>query len=100
MATAAFGEKKSLGNGYVFGAPVKDFGFFGCLLISLATGLMGFMVATFLGIFSMMIYSRNGHTVDLSKSYKWGGVSLGLLVFVLVAGYLGTFWARRVFRKG
>lgn len=99
MATVAFNEKKSLGNGYVFGAPVKDFGLFGTLLISLATGLMGFMVATFFGIFSLMIYNHSGHNVDLSRSYKWGGVAAGLLVFAVVACYLGTFWAKRVFRK-
>ena len=99
MASLVQGENKSLGNGYVFGAPVKDFGFFGTLLISLATGLMGFMLATFLGIIGLLIYSHNGHAVDLSHSYKYGGVATGLLVFVVVASYLGTFWAKRVFRK-
>ncbi len=96
MAATAFDEKKSLATGYVFGAPVKDFGFFGITLISLATGMMGFLLATFLGIFAMMV---SGHRTDLSHSYKWGGVPFGLLVLVVVAAYLGTFWAKRVFRK-
>ena len=96
MASVAFNGKKGLGNGYVFGAPVKDFGFFGCLLISLATGMMAFLAATLAGIFAMMVA---GHRSDLSLSYKWGGMPCGLLVFVLVAAYLYTFWARRVFRK-
>ncbi len=77
MASAALGEKKSLGNGYVLGAPVKDFGLFGCLLISLATGMMGFLAATFLSIFSVGIYNANGHHVDLSLTYKRVGFRLG-----------------------
>lgn len=96
MASIAFNEKKGLTNGYVFGAPVKDFGFFGCLLISLATGMMAFLLATFAGIFGMMVA---GHRSDLSRSYKWGGLPFGLLLFLLVAGYLFTFWSKRVFRK-
>ena len=99
MATAALGEKKSLANGYVFGAPVKDFGLFACLLITLASGMMGFLAATFLSIFSVGIYNANGHHVDLSLTYKRVGVPVGLLVLIVVAAYLLTFWARRVFRK-
>jgi hypothetical protein len=96
MASVAFDGKKSLGNGYVFGAPVKELGFFGCVLISLATGMMGFLTTTLIGIFAMMVA---GHRSDLSLSYKWGGVPAGLLVFLVVASYLFTFWSKRVFRK-
>ena len=99
MASVAFNEKKSLANGYVFGAPVKDFGFFGIALISLATGMMGFLIATFLGILGMVIYNHNGHTADLSHSYKYGGVATGIFVLFVVAIYLGSFWIKRVFRK-
>ncbi len=96
MASVATDNRKSLGDGYIFGAPVKDFGFFGCVLISLATAMMGFLCATFIGIFAMMIA---GQRSDLSRSYKWGGLPFGLLVLVLVGGYLFTFWSKRVFRK-
>lgn len=99
MASVGINETKSLGNGYVFGAPVKDFGFFGIALISLATGMMGFLIATFVGILGMVIYNHNGHHADISLSYKWGGVATGLLILITVALYLGTFWAKRVFRK-
>lgn len=99
MAIAALGEKKSLGNGYVFGAPVKDFGLFGCLLISAATGMMGFLAATFLSILSVGIYNAKGHHVDLSLTYKRVGLPVGVVVLLVVAGYLLSFWAKRVFRK-
>ena len=91
-------EKKTLGSGYVFGAPVKDLGLIATFLMGLAAGMMSFFMATFVGIVGILIYNSKGHTADLSLSYRWGW-PVGAVVMVLVLGYLGVFWVKRVFRK-
>ena len=89
--------RKSLGNGYVFGAPVRDFGIFATVLLGLAIGLMAFLLATFAGIVVLMV---SGKMADLSLAYRHAGVPAGIVTVVAVWAYLGTFWVKRVFRKG
>ena len=92
-------EKKTLGSGYVFGAPVKDLGFVATVLMALGSGMMSFFAATFVGIVGILIYNSNGHKADFSLSYRWGW-PVGAVVMLAVLGYLGVFWVKRVFRKG
>ena len=82
----------------MFGAPVKDLGFVATFLMALGSGMMSFFLATFVGIMSILIYNANGHKADFSLSYRWGW-PVGAVVMVLVLGYLGVFWVKRVFRK-
>lgn len=91
-------EKKTLGSGYVFGAPVKDLGLIATFLMALAAGMISFFLATFVGIVSILFYNAKGHTADFSLSYRWGW-PVGAVVMVVVLGYLGVFWLKRVFRK-
>jgi hypothetical protein len=92
-------EHKSLANGYVFGAPVRDLGWFASLLTSAASGVIAFAAGTFLGIVFILIWNSRGHAVDLNLSYRLGGLPIGIAVAVVVFAYLGTFWLKRILRK-
>lgn len=89
----------TLGNGYLFGAPVGDLGWFASLLIGFASGFAAFFLATFLGIFGLLIANGSGHKADYAISYKYIGLPVGVLVAVVALGYLGMLWARRISRK-
>ena len=92
-------ERKSFANGYVFGAPVRDLGWFASLLMGLASGMAAFFFATFLGIFTILMLNAFGHKADYTISYRLVGLPVGLVVMVGALGYLATFWAKRVLRK-
>ncbi len=93
-------ERKSFANGYVFGAPVQKLGWFASLLSGLASGVIAFFFGTFLGIVGILVWNGRGHAVDFSLSYRMVGLPLGILVMVTALAYLGTFWFKRVLRKG
>ena len=103
MTNSAFAEPrtgtKNLANGYVFGAPVRDLGWFASLLMGIASGMAAFFFATFLGIFTILMLNAFGHKVDYAISYRLIGFPIGVIVMVSALAYLGTFWARRILRK-
>jgi hypothetical protein len=92
-------EHKTFLNGYVFGAPVGDMGWFASLLIGLATGMAAFFFATFLGIVGLLIALSTGHKVDFAQSYRLIGFPIGLTVMVLAVAYMGMLWIKRITRK-
>ncbi len=91
--------EKTLGAGYVFGAPVKDLGWFASLVMGAATGMAAFFAATFVGIVSILFWNAAGHHADFAVSYRLVGLPVGATVMVVALGYLGTFWVKRVLRK-
>ena len=97
--TDVMDERKTFANGYVFGAPVKDLGWFASLLMGAATGMAAFFFATFLAIFSVLIWNAMGHKVDFAVTYRWFGLPVGLVVMASSLAYLGVFWAKRISRK-
>jgi hypothetical protein len=92
-------ERKTFLNGYVFGAPVGDMGWFASLLIGLATGMTAFFFATFLGIVGLLILNTAGHKVDFAQSYRLIGFPIGVVVMVLAVSYMGMLWVKRITRK-
>jgi hypothetical protein len=93
-------NKRTLGAGYVLGAPVGDLGWFASLLMGTAAGFAAFFAATFCGIISILIYNSAGHhAVDFALSYKRVGLPVGLVVLTVSLSYLGTLWVRRQIRK-
>lgn len=91
---------KAFGNGYLFGVPVGEMGWFSMLLMGTAAGFAAFFAGTFCGIFGIMIWNAVTHgAVDYSMSYRRVGFPLGVAVLVLGYGTLGTLWARRILRK-
>lgn len=102
MGQTAFnagGERKTLGAGYVFGAPVKDLGWFASLVMGVAAGMAAFFAATFVGIVSILFWNAAGHHADFTVSYRLVGLPVGAVVMTAALGYLGVFWVRRVLRR-
>jgi hypothetical protein len=84
----------------LFGVPMGDLGWFASLLMGAATGFVAFFLATFVGIFGILIFNAVTHrNVDLALSYRYGGLGFGALVLISAWGYLGTMWVRRITRK-
>ncbi|SNT33617.1 hypothetical protein SAMN05421770_107271 [Granulicella rosea] len=94
-------QPRTVGNGYLFGVPMRDLGWFASLLMGLGTGMASFFAGTFVGIVFIMIYNSGAHAkMDYSWSYLRFGLPFGVLVMVLALGYLGVMWARRQVRRG
>ena len=90
---------RTFANGYLFGVPVRDLGWFASILMGLATGMAAFFAATFLGIMGILIWNTMGHTADYAWSYRRFGFWVGLLVMLAALGYLGVQWSRRQLRR-
>lgn len=91
---------RTFANGYLFGVPVRDLGWFQTILMGLATGMAAFFAATFCAIMAILIWNSAGHSVDFAYSYRRFGFWVGIAVMVLALGYLGTQWVRRQVRRG
>ena len=84
-----------------FGAPVGDFSVFQTLLITGATGLASFFVATFLAIMTILVLDEGLHRqVDFSLSYRWFGLPIGIAMLCAAGIYLGTLLVLRLKREG
>lgn len=93
-------NERTLGAGYVFGAPVGDLGLFASLLMGTAAGFGAFFASTFFAIISILIYNTvTHHTVDFALSYKRVGLPVGLVVLAVSLSYLGMLWVRRKTRE-
>ena len=92
---------RTLGNGYLFGVPLKDMGWFASILMGLATGFLAFFLFTFFGIFGLLVYNTAGHhTADYAYSYSRVGLPAGILFGVIALSYLGTMWIKRKLKHG
>ena len=93
-------KPRAFGDGYIFGIPVGELGWFSMWLMGTAAGFAAFFATTFCGIFGILIYNSVTHaTVDFALSYRRMGLPVGLVVLVVAYGVLGTMWVRRVLRK-
>lgn len=90
---------RTFANGYLFGVPVRDLGWFASILMGLATGMAAFFAATFLGIMGILIWNTMGHTADFAWSYRRFGFWVGLAVMLVALNYLGLQWTRRQIRR-
>jgi hypothetical protein len=91
---------RSFGSGYVFGIPLGELGWFGSLLITVASGFLTFFATTFCAIFGILLYNAATHSaIDFAVSYRRIGVPAGLVVLAFAAIYLGRLWIRRIFRR-
>ena len=98
--TNATSPTQNLGVGTTFGIPLGDLGWFGSLLIGVASGFIAFFASTFCAIVFILIYNgATRHAIDFASSYRRVGLPTGLLVLVLALGYLGTLWFKRILRR-
>jgi len=86
--------------GTLFGVPLGDLGWFGSLLIGVASGFLTFFATTFCAIVVILICNAALHSnIDFADSYRRVGFPIGIVVMVCALGYLGTLWVKRVLRK-
>jgi len=83
-------------SGRFFGIPLGNFGLFASLLLSFSLGFAAFFGATFVAIFSLLIYNQAGHhTVNYADTYKLFGLPIGLGVLTISLLFFGFLWIRR-----
>ena len=98
--TDAHANPRTIGTGYVFGIPLSDLGWFGSLLIGVASGFFAFFASTFCAIFTILIYNTAFHgTIDFALSYRRVGFPIGVVVMIAALSYLGTLWFQRILRR-
>jgi hypothetical protein len=83
------------GGRKVFGFPLQGFGLFSCLLLSFASALMTFCLATMVAIFSLLVWNLGGHhSVDFADTYLYVGLPASLIVLAIALPYFLTLWLR------
>ena len=91
---------RTFANGYVFGMPLGNLGWFASLLMAVAAGFMAFFASTFCAIVFILIYNSLAHNpIDFALSYRRIGLPIGLVVMALALATLATLWFRRILRR-
>ena len=91
---------RTSGAGSLFGVPLGDLGWFGSLLIGVASGFLAFFASTFCAIVVIMVWNTALHSnIDFADSYRRVGFPIGVVFMACALGYLGTLWIKRVLRK-
>ena len=91
---------RNFSSGYLFGIPLGELGWFGSILIALASGFLTFFAPTFCAIFAILFYNISTHSaVDYALSYRSIGLPCGLVVLVFASFYLARLWIKRVLRR-
>ena len=93
-------QDRRVGGSSLFGIQLGELGWFGSLLIAVASGFLAFFATTFCAIFGILFFNAatHGH-VDLALSYRRAGFPAGLAVLAFALIYLGRLWVLRVFRR-
>ncbi len=98
--THAHPAPRTFGAGYLFGAPIGDFGWFGSLLIGIGTGFIAFFASTFCAIVFILVYNTAEHaSIDFALSYRRIGFPTGVVIMIFALGYLGMLWVKRILRR-
>jgi hypothetical protein len=93
-------EQSELRSGKIFGFPLRGFGLFTSLLLSLAAAFFTFFASTCIAIFSLLIWNLGGrHSVDYADSYRYVGFPAGVIVLVIALPFFLTMWVRAKFLK-
>jgi len=87
-------------GGRVFGFPLRGFGLFTSLLLSLAAAFFTFFASTCLAIFTLLIWNLGGHhSVNYADSYRYVGFPAGVIVLAVALPWFLTLWVRAKFLK-
>ena len=96
---AAAPASRTVANGFLFGVPFGDLGWFASVLTSFTLGFVAFFLGTFLAIVVFLFRSSAAHPLDFALTYRHFGLPAGIAVLVLSLAYLGFLWARRMARR-
>lgn len=100
VLTPAASTARSFSEGYIFRIPLGELGWFGSLLIAVASGFLTFFATTFCAIFAILFYNFATHSaVDFAYSYRRVGFPCGVAVLAFATVYLVRLWTKRVFRS-
>lgn len=84
----------------VLGFPLEGFGLFTSLLLSVASALFAFCLATMVAIFAMLIWNIAAHhAVDYANSYRHFGLPASLIVLAVALPFFLTLWVRAKIQK-
>jgi hypothetical protein len=98
--TSANATPRTFAAGYVFGVPLGDLGWFGSLLIGVASGFFAFFASTFCAIVFVLIANTAGHAnIDFALTYRRVGFPIGVTVMIVALAYLGRLWLKRILRR-
>ena len=87
-------------DGRIFGFPLRGFGLFTSLLLSLASAFFAFFASTCVAIFSLLAWNLGGHhSVDYADSYRYVGFPAGVLVLAVALPFFLTLWVRAKFQQ-
>jgi hypothetical protein len=87
-------------GGTIFGFPLRGFGLFTSLLLSVAAAFFTFFATTCIAIFGLLLWNTvGGHTVDFAISYRYIGLPAGIIVLLIALPVFGTLWARDKLRR-
>ena len=82
-------------SGTVLGFPLRGFGLFTSLLLSLAAAFFTFFATTCLAIFGLLAWNLGGrHTVNYADSYLYVGFPAGVIVLAVALPVFATLWVR------
>lgn len=82
-------------GGTIFGFPLRGFGLFSSLMLTVASALFTFCATTMIAIFALLIYRANGHaSVDMAISYRDIGFPASLVVLAIALPLFLTLWIR------
>jgi len=80
----------------LLGIPLGDFGFFACILLSLASGFLAFFASCFLAILSLLFWNAFAHhPVNYADTYRYVALPAGLVVLVASFFFFTGTWIRR-----
>ena len=87
-------------GGRIFGFPLRGFGLFTSLLLSIASAFFAFFASTCISIFALLAWNLGGHhSVDYADSYRYVGFPAGVIVLVIALPFFLTLWVRAKFQK-
>lgn len=87
-------------RGKIFGFPLRGFGLFTSLLLSLASAFFVFFASTCIAIFVLLAWNIGGHhSVNYADSYRDVGFPAGVIVLVVALPFFLTLWVRAKFQK-
>jgi len=88
------------GGGTVLGFPLRGFGLFTSLLLSVAAAFFTFFATTCIAIFALLGWNvLGGHSVNFADSYLYVGFPAGIAVLLVALPVFGTLWVRAKLQK-
>jgi hypothetical protein len=92
--------QSDLQGGKIFGFPLRGFGLFTSVLLSLASAFFVFFASTCIAIFSLLAWNLGGrHSVNYADSYLYVGFPAGVIVLAIALPFFLVLWVRAKFLK-